>query len=157
MPEKINFTVNGVPRTVEIEGWERVIDVLREKLDLTGTKKGCDDASCGACVIVMDGEAKRSCALPAKKMEGSDIVTIEGLTSGKKLHPIQKALIDAGAVQCGFCIPGIVMELYALLTADRNASDDRIKDALSRHFCRCTGYEAIFEGAKLARELLKKN
>lgn len=151
MGQKINLTVNGRQRTVEIEEWERLIDVLREKLNLTGTKRGCDDGSCGACVVVVDGKAERSCLYLAKKADGKSIVTIEGLADGTKLHPIQEALMEAGAVQCGYCIPGIVMELYALYTAKPDASDEDILGALSRHLCRCTGYEAILEGARLAR------
>ncbi|MEW5693677.1 MAG: (2Fe-2S)-binding protein [Candidatus Hydrogenedentota bacterium] len=155
MGTKINFTVNGVKRSVEIQGWERAIDVLRDYLDLTGTKKGCDDATCGACMVVINGDAKKSCIIPASKLDGAEVVTIEGLCKGTELHSVQKALIDAGAVQCGFCIPGIVMELYALYTKNIDATEDEITDKLVQHFCRCTGYEAIFEGAKLAQKYLK--
>lgn len=153
--EKINFTVNGVRRTVEIEGWEKLIDVLREKLELTGTKRGCDDLTCGACVVVINGVAKKSCGFSATKLEGTNVITIEGLSDGKTLNPIQKAMIDAGAVQCGYCTPGIVMELYALFKKNKNAAEKEIIDALAQHLCRCTGYEAILEGAKLAQKYLK--
>ena len=155
MAETIQFTLNGAPKTVALEGWEKIIDVLRENLNLTGTKRGCDDGTCGACTIVLDGEAKRACLLPAAKLAGAKVLTIEGISQGMEVHPIQKALIEAGAVQCGYCIPGIVLELYALFTRNVNASDDEIKTALARHFCRCTGYEAIWEGAKLAQKFLK--
>lgn len=155
MGTKINFTVNGMKKTVEIEGWERAIDVLREYLNLTGTKRGCDDGSCGACMIVMNGETKKTCLFPAKNLAGAEILTIEGLCNGKNLHPIQKALLDAGAVQCGFCIPGIVMELYVLFNKNIDASEEEIKNKLAQHFCRCTGYEAILEGSKLAQKYLK--
>ncbi len=156
MSEKINFTVNGVKRTLEIQGWERLLDVLREYLDLTGTKCGCDDATCGACVVVVNGEAKKSCVFPAKKLEGAEVFTVESMAQGGKLHPIQNALIEAGAVQCGFCIPGIVMELYALYSKKPKASEAEILDALEDHFCRCTGYEAILEGARLAQKNFKQ-
>jgi carbon-monoxide dehydrogenase small subunit len=155
MSEKITFTVNGVKRTVEIEGWETLLDVLRNHLQLTGTKRGCDDLSCGACVVVLDGEAKRSCGFPARKLNGTTVLTIEGLSKGADLHTIQQALIDAGAVQCGYCIPGIAMELYALYNKKPNAPEPEIVEALAGHFCRCTGYEAILEGAKLAQKNLK--
>ena len=155
MAETIQFTLNGAPKTVALEGWEKIIDVLRENLNLTGTKRGCDDGTCGACTIVLDGEAKRACLLPAAKLANAKVLTIEGISQGMEVHPIQKALIDAGAVQCGYCIPGIVLELYALLTKNPNASDDEMKTALSRHFCRCTGYEAIWEGAVLARKAMQ--
>ena len=155
MAELVQFTLNGTPQTVALAGWEKIIDVLREHLNLTGTKRGCDDGTCGACTIVIDGEAKRACLLPAAKLAGATVLTIEGVNQGAEIHPIQKALIEAGAVQCGYCIPGIVLELYALYTKNVNASDDEIKTALSRHFCRCTGYEAIWEGAKLAQTYMK--
>lgn len=156
MPEKITFTVNGTPRTVEIDGGEKLIFILREKLGLTGTKRGCDDASCGACVVVIDGKAVKSCTFPAKKLAGKEVVTIEGVSEGTSLHPVQRALIEAGAVQCGYCMPGIVMELYALFNREPEAPDEAIRDALDLHLCRCTGYEAIWEGALKAREYLSK-
>lgn len=157
MAEKINLTVNGVPRTVELEGWEKLLDIVRDKLDLTGAKRGCDDASCGACTVVLNGEAVQGCITSAAKCKDGNVITIEGL-SGEvgKLHPIQQALVDAGAVQCGYCTPGIVLRLYALFNKKPDATDDEILDALEIHLCRCTGYEAIFEGAKLARQYLKK-
>lgn len=156
MGDKISFKINGASKSVELEGWERMIDVLRERLGLTGTKRGCDDASCGACVVVVDGVAQRSCVYPAKKMEGREILTIEGLTKGTRLHPIQEAMIEAGAVQCGYCIPGIVMELYALFTKNPGAAEEEIAEALSHHLCRCTGYEAILDGARLAQKKLSE-
>ena len=156
MAEAIQFTLNGAPQTVAIEAADKIIDVLREHLNLTGTKRGCDDGTCGACTIVIDGDAKRACLLPAAKLAGAKVLTIEGLSSGMDIHPIQMALIDAGAVQCGYCIPGIVLELYALLSKNPNASDDEMKTALARHFCRCTGYEAIWEGARMARQAMQK-
>ena len=140
---------------MEIEGWERLLDILRLKLNLTGTKCGCNDGSCGACVVVVDGEARKSCVYPARKLEGREVLTIEGLARGEKLHPVQQALLDAGAVQCGFCTPGIVMELYALFRENPRAGDEEITRALTRHLCRCTGYEAIREGAELARRYLE--
>ena len=155
MAEAIQFTLNGAPQAVAIEPADKIIDVLREHLNLTGTKRGCDDGTCGACTIVLDGDAKRACLLPAAKLAGAQVLTIEGISQGMEIHPIQKALIEAGAVQCGYCIPGIVLELYALYTKNVNATDDEIKTALSRHFCRCTGYEAIWEGAKLAQKTMQ--
>ncbi len=154
MPEKITFTVNGTPRTVEVAKGEKLIFILRERLGLTGTKRGCDDASCGACTVVIDGVATKSCTFPASKLAGKEVITIEGVSEGTRLHPIQKALIEAGAVQCGYCMPGIVMELYALFNRNSRASDEEIRDALELHLCRCTGYEAIWEGALQARDYL---
>ncbi|MBU4484636.1 (2Fe-2S)-binding protein, partial [bacterium] len=136
---------------------EKFLYTLRERLELVGTKCGCDDATCGACTVVVDGETKKSCILFTKNLENKEVTTIEGLSKGLTLHPVQRALIESGAVQCGFCIPGIVMELYTLFNRNLNANDEEIMEALSEHFCRCTGYEAIFKGAKLAQELLKSD
>ena len=155
MAEKITFTVNGRKRTIELEGWEMVLDVLRDKLNLTGAKRGCDDNSCGACVVVVNGAAVRTCHLNAKKIDGAEIVTIEGLAKGQELHPIQTALIECGAVQCGYCTPGIVLELYALYQKNVNADREAIMDALAKHLCRCTGYEAILKGALQAQKQLQ--
>ena len=102
MAELVQFTLNGAPQAVAVEPADKIIDVLREHLNLTGTKRGCDDGTCGACTIVLDGEAKRACLLPASKLAGAAVLTIEGLSNGTEIHPIQKALIDAGAVQCGY-------------------------------------------------------
>jgi carbon-monoxide dehydrogenase small subunit len=155
MAEKINLRVNSIPYTVEIEGWEMLLDVLRDKIGLTGTKQGCDDLSCGACTVVVNGVAEKSCKMSAKRAAGAEVVTIEGLAQGTKLHPIQQGLIEAGAVQCGFCIPGIAMRLYALFNKKLDASQTEIIDALEDHLCRCTGYEAILEGAKLAQKKMQ--
>jgi len=155
MAETIQFTLNGTPQAVAIEAQDKIIDVLREHLNMTGTKRGCDDGTCGACTIILNGDARKACLFPAKKLEGAEVLTIEGISQGMEIHPIQKALVEAGAVQCGYCIPGIVLELYALFTKNVDASDAEIKTALAKHFCRCTGYEAIWDGAKLAQKYMK--
>jgi len=154
MSSRVNLTVNGEKKSVEIEGWEKLLDILRDRLNLTGAKRGCDDGTCGACTVIVNGEAVRSCMFPASKLEGAEIVTIEGL-SREGVNPIQKALIDAGAVQCGFCTPGIVTELTVLFTKNPTASEEQMKDALSKHLCRCTGYESILDGAKSAQKKLE--
>lgn len=154
--EKITFTINGVRRTVETEADDKLLDVLREKLHLTGAKRGCDNLSCGACTVVVNGKAEKSCMFPMKKAEGAEIITVEGLSDGMVLHPIQRAFIDAGAVQCGYCTPGIIMELYALLMSNPRPSEEDLTAALNLHLCRCTGYEAIMEGALLAVEYVNK-
>ncbi|MCD4739116.1 MAG: (2Fe-2S)-binding protein [Anaerolineae bacterium] len=155
MSDKITFRVNGVERTVTADPQLRLLDVIREQLQLTGTKRGCDNGTCGACVVVVDGQARKSCRLKLEQVAGAEILTVEGLAQNGGLHPIQTALIEAGAVQCGFCTPGIIMELYALFTADLEASEDKIINALNKHLCRCTGYEAILEGALRAQERLQ--
>ncbi len=156
MTEQITFTVNGEERTVAAEPARYLLDILRDELYLTGAKRGCDNGTCGACVVVMDGRAVKSCILPVEKLDGVNVLTVEGLSDGRTLHPIQQALIDAGAVQCGFCTPGIVMELYALFTENLDATEDDIRRALNKHLCRCTGYEAIWEGALLAQSMMKE-
>lgn len=156
MTEKISFTINGEYRSVEIDEEMMVIDVIRDVLDLTGTKRGCDNATCGTCVIVMNGKAIKSCNTPASKMQGADILTIEGMAKGMELHPIQKAIAESGAVQCGFCTPGIVMELHALLESKPDASETELSNALNKHLCRCTGYEPIRDGALIAQQLIRE-
>jgi aerobic-type carbon monoxide dehydrogenase small subunit (CoxS/CutS family) len=155
MTEKISFTVNGIGRTVEVEPDGMLIDVIRDVLDLTGTKHGCDNATCGTCVVVVNGKAIKSCNTPVTKVAGADILTVEGLAKGMELHPIQKAISESGAVQCGFCTPGIVMELYGLLENKPDASEQELSNALTKHLCRCTGYEPIRDGALIAQKLIQ--
>ena len=156
MREKINFTVNGKPTTVEVDPGMMVLDVLREVLNLTGTKHGCDNSTCGTCTIVVNGKAVKSCNLPVKKIEGADVITEEGLAKGTELHPVQKAISESGAIQCGFCTPGIVMELYGLLEEKPDASQVEMENALNKHLCRCTGYEPIRDGALMAQKLIQE-
>ena len=155
MPEKISFSVNGKPTTVEVDPGMMVLDVLREVLNLTGTKHGCDNSTCGTCTIVVNGKAVKSCNLPVKKIEGAEVVTVEGLAKGSVLHPVQKAISESGAIQCGFCTPGIVMELYGLLEEKPEASQVEMENALNKHLCRCTGYEPIRDGALMAQKLVQ--
>lgn len=155
MTKQITFTVNGEERTAAAAPARYLLDILRDELHLTGAKRGCDNGTCGACVVVMDGRAVKSCIVPIEKLDGVNVLTVEGLSDGRTLHPVQQALIDTGAVQCGFCTPGIVMELYALFTENVDATEDEIRRALNKHLCRCTGYEAIWEGALLAQSMMK--
>jgi aerobic-type carbon monoxide dehydrogenase small subunit (CoxS/CutS family) len=156
MLEKISFTINGKPTTVEAEAEMMVLDVIREVLNLTGTKHGCDNSTCGTCTIVVNGKAVKSCNLPVKRIEGADVLTVEGLAKGTELHPIQKAISESGAIQCGFCTPGIVMELYGLLEEKPEASQTEMETVLNKHLCRCTGYEPIRDGALMAQKLLQE-
>jgi aerobic-type carbon monoxide dehydrogenase small subunit (CoxS/CutS family) len=155
MTEKISFTINGVPRTVEVDPDLPLLDIIRDMLDLTGTKRGCDNSTCGTCVVVVNGKAVKSCNFPASKAQGATILTVEGISKGMELHPVQKALSESGAVQCGFCTPGIVMELYALLEEKPEAAEVEMVNALNKHLCRCNGYEPILNGARVAQELVK--
>lgn len=151
----ITFTVNGVERTVALEHDKvKLADVLRDDLGLTGTKIGCGVGKCGSCTVLLNDRPVTSCNLPAQRADRAEIVTIEGIASGFELHPVQEAFIEAGAIQCGFCTPGLVIRTLALLRDNRDPSDADIKDALEGHLCRCTGYEAIFDAVKLARKKL---
>ena len=156
MPETISLTVNGIKHTVACTGEESLLDILREHLDLTGAKEGCGYGACGSCTVVVNGEAVKSCTLRGKnKLDGLNVITIEGLAERDgTLHPIQQAFLEAGAVQCGFCSPGFIMRVYALFSKNPGASEDEIRDALSEHLCRCTGYEAIWEASLLAQHRL---
>lgn len=154
MVEKISFTINGQLRVLEVDPELMLIDVIREILNLTGTKRGCDNATCGTCVVIVNGKAIKSCNTPVSKVAGSEILTIEGLAKGKELHPIQKSIAESGAIQCGFCTPGIVMELYGLLETKPEATEVEISNSLNKHLCRCTGYEPIKDGALMAQKLV---
>lgn len=155
MAEKIHFTINGIARSVEVEPEMMLIDVIRDVLNLTGTKHGCDNATCGTCMVLVNGRAVKSCNTPISKAAGAQIRTVEGLAKGMELHPVQKALAESGAVQCGFCTPGIVIELVGLLESKPDASEREIETALTKHLCRCTGYEPIRDGALIAQQLVK--
>jgi len=147
----ITLKVNGETHKLEIgDGRVRLVDVLRDRLGLAGTKEGCGVGKCGSCTVIMNGEPVLACTTQAKKADGAEITTIEGLASNGKLHPVQQAFIDAGAVQCGFCTPGFVLRTVCLLKANPNPTDDEIKSALRGNLCRCTGYEAILAAVRLA-------
>ncbi len=146
------LTVNGSAYTVAVEPGETLLDVLREKLHLTGTKKGCNVGDCGACTILVDGEAMNSCLLLACEMEGKAITTVEGLAKDGELAPIQKAFVHEGGIQCGFCTPGMVMSATALLSKNPDPSVDEIKEALSGNLCRCTGYTGILRAMRRCKE-----
>ncbi len=156
MTEKISFTINGIQRTVEVDPSTMLIDVIRDVLDLTGTKRGCDNSTCGTCVVVVNGKAVKSCNYPIVKAQGAVILTVEGISQGMQLHPVQQAIAESGAVQCGFCTPGIVMELYALLEEKPEAGEQEMVNALNKHLCRCNGYEPILNGAKVAQQLVQQ-
>ena len=157
MSERITLTVNGVRRTVSCTAKESLLEILRDALDLTGAKEGCGYGACGSCTVVVNGEAVKACTLRGReKLEGIEVLTIEGLADPEgNLHPIQEAFLRAGAVQCGFCTPGFILRLYALFKSKPGATEEEIKVALSENLCRCTGYEAIWEAALLAQEMMK--
>jgi aerobic carbon-monoxide dehydrogenase small subunit len=144
---RINLTlnVNGKEVTLKVGPKERLIDTLREQLNLTGTKEGCSIGECGACTVILNGEAVSSCLILSGQIGGSEVLTIEGLEVAGKLDPLQKAFIDYQAVQCGFCTPGMLMSAKALLMKNPHPGREEIKTTLEGNLCRCTGYEQIIE------------
>lgn len=154
----INLKVNGKDYNVEIEEQMRLLDLLRDKMGLTGTKEGCGEGECGACTVIMDGEIVDSCLVMAFQADGKEILTIEGVKpeNGEELHPIQKAFLEAGAVQCGFCIPGMVLSAKALLDKKPHPSRDEIREGISGNLCRCTGYGKIVDAVEKASDYLDK-
>ncbi len=151
----IHLSVNSEDYSLTIRKKWTLLYVLREILDLTGTKAGCKTGDCGSCMVLIDGEAVESCIILAKNAEDKQITTVEGLAEGGNLHPIQKAFIEAGAVQCGFCTPGMIISSKALLDKNPEPSRDEITKALERNLCRCTGYIKIIDAVKLASQKLK--
>ena len=147
MPDQIeiNCSVNGRQLTLHAFPMERLLDVLREQLHLTGTKEGCGEGECGACTVMIDGEIVNSCLVPVAQVEGSDIKTIEGVASGDQLHGVQQAFIECGGAQCGICTPGMVLAAVNLLENAPNPTEDEIRNGLAGNLCRCTGYMKIFE------------
>ncbi|UCF10636.1 MAG: (2Fe-2S)-binding protein [Candidatus Bipolaricaulota bacterium] len=147
---QIRVRVNGREHTREVDAELRLLDLLRDELDLTGTKEGCGEGECGACTVLMDGRAVNSCLMFAVQADGSDVLTVEGLSEGEALHPIQEAYVEAGGTQCGFCTPGFILSTYALLTRTANPTDEEIRTALEGNLCRCTGYTKILDAVRLA-------
>ena len=153
---KISFTLNGKPVEIEVKPWDTALAVLREQLGLKGTKEGCGIGECGACTILVDGLAVDSCLMPAPKLDGRKVETVEGLRQGEALHPLQEAFLSKGAVQCGYCTPGMLMSAKALLDRNPNPERNELVEALSGNLCRCTGYVQILEAAEEAAKTLGK-
>lgn len=145
---KINFLLNGKKVELETEPCIRLLDLLRDTFNLTGTKEGCGIGECGACTVLFNGKAINSCLILAGQINNSEIITIEGITGNSLLHPLQQNFLKFGAVQCGFCTPGMVLSAYALLKQKQDPSEDEIKDAIAGNLCRCTGYKQIIEAVK---------
>ena len=143
--KELYFILNGAPVTVEIAPNMRLLDVLRGKLYLTGTKEGCGVGECGACTVIVDGQAVNSCLVLAMTVEGKQVTTVEGLMQDGKLHPLQEAVLNHHALQCGFCTPGFLMSAKALLDRNPHPTREEIQEAISGNLCRCTGYEQLIE------------
>lgn len=143
MTESIELNVNGVAYPVSVDMARNLSSVLRGEVGLTGTKEGCDDCECGACMVLLDGQPINSCSYLAVQAQGREITTIEGMVQGDELHPLQRNILEAGGVQCGFCTPGMLMSAQALLERNGSPSEDEIRIGLSGNLCRCTGYAKI--------------
>ena len=152
---EISFRLNGKETTFDVPSDRRVIDFLREDLGLTGTKEGCGSGECGACTILVDGESRLSCLMSAAQLEGRSVTTIEGLALQGKLHPLQEAFIKRGAVQCGFCTPGMILSAADLLRRNRKPSRQEIREGISGNLCRCTGYQKIVDAVEEASEAMR--
>jgi carbon-monoxide dehydrogenase small subunit len=154
MKQEIELKVNGELFRIKVETRRTLLEVLRETLGLTGTKEMCNKGDCGGCTVMIDGKPVLSCLTLAIEAQGKDILTIEGLAKGYELHPIQQAFVNHGAIQCGYCSPGFIMSAKALLDRNPNPTEDEIKEGISNHICRCTGYVQIVEAIQAAAEMM---
>ena len=150
MKRVLSFTLNGDPIEVVCKDNMTLLDLLRDKLGLTGTKKGCDQGECGACTVMLDGKPVNSCCTLAVECEGRDVVTVEGIAKNGQLHPIQKQFIEKWALQCGYCTPGMIMSAKALLDVNPHPTELEIREAIEGNLCRCTGYAKIVEAIQAA-------
>jgi carbon-monoxide dehydrogenase small subunit len=156
MKKTVTLKVNGQDHTVEIDVKDLLLQTLREKLGLTGTKEGCGTGECGACTVLVEGEPVNSCLYFTVRAEGKEILTIEGLHSGPMLHPLQQAFIDTAALQCGFCGSGVLLSAKALLDRNPNPTEEQIREGLAGNICRCTGYSKMIQAIRKAAVLLQE-
>ena len=147
---KIRVTVNGEPIETDVWEGESLLFALRERMGLPGSKNACEQGECGSCSVLLDGTLVCACLVLAAQADGHEVVTVEGLGRGERLHPVQEAFVEAGAVQCGFCTPGLVVAVADLLERSPSPSEDEMREALSGNLCRCTGYAKIFDAVRLA-------
>jgi len=152
MTRPIELKINGETFHVEVEPYETLLDVIRGKVGLTGTKKGCETGQCGACTIIVEGKAVNSCLILAVEAHGREIVTVEGLAKDGQLHPLQQAFVEEGAVQCGYCTPGMLLSAKVLLDENPGPTQRQVKEAIAGNLCRCTGYVKIVKAIMAAAE-----
>ena len=153
---KLRFKLNGTWREVETRPDRILLDLLREDLGLTGTKKGCEEGECGVCTVIMNGKAVLSCLIPVLKADGAEILTVEGMAQADRLHPLQQAFWEEGAVQCGYCTPGMLLSAKALLDENPKPAVEEVKMAISGNLCRCTGYSKIVRAIQTASKQMAK-
>ena len=149
---RVSLIVNGEARVADVWGGESLLAMLRDTLELPGSKNACEQGECGSCSVLLDGELVCSCLVLAAQADGHEVITVEGLANGDELHPVQTAFVEAGAVQCGFCTPGLVVAVADLLDRIPDPSEDEVREALSGNLCRCTGYVKILDAVRLAQE-----
>jgi len=150
--QRVSVTVNGALLEADLWGGESLLTMLRDTLELPGSKNACEQGECGSCSVILDGELVCACLVLAAQVDGHEVVTVEGLARGDDLHPVQAAFVEAGAVQCGFCTPGLVVAVADLLERVPDPSEDEVREALSGNVCRCTGYVKVFDAVRLAAE-----
>ena len=153
--KEIKFVLNGKAYELKVSPWRTLLEMIREDLQLTGTKEGCGQGECGSCTVIMGGKTVNSCLILALEADGQEITTIEGLANGDKLHPIQEAFVNQAGMQCGFCTPGMIMSAKALLDKNPSPSEKEIREGISGNFCRCTGYTKIIESISAAAVMMK--
>jgi carbon-monoxide dehydrogenase small subunit len=151
----IKVKINGKAYELAVPPWRTLLEMIREDLKLTGTKEGCGQGECGSCTVIMGGKTVNSCLVLAMESDGQEIVTIEGLADGEKLHPVQEAFVEHAGMQCGFCTPGMIMSAKALLDRNPNPSEVEIREGIAGNFCRCTGYTKIIESIGAAAKAMK--
>ncbi|HXI80249.1 MAG TPA: (2Fe-2S)-binding protein [Verrucomicrobiae bacterium] len=150
MDQLLDLVVDGIPQRVTVEPGRTLLRVLRDDLGRTGTKEGCDDSECGACMVLIDGRPVNSCSYLALQAAGREITTVEGLAGTDELHPLQRAFLEGGGIQCGFCTPGMLISAAALIATDPDPSEEAIREALAGNLCRCTGYQPIIRAVQRA-------
>ena len=157
MKSVVQITVNGVERTILVEPYYSLLDMLRDELHLTGTKKGCDEGDCGACTVLLNGRPVTSCLVLAHSARDAKVITVEGLASGGDLHPVQRGFAEKGGLQCGYCTPGLIMATVGLLNNNADPTEEEVKFGLGGNLCRCTGYSKVIEAVMAAVESSKES